>query len=98
MPQRQSERQEILTVRSQNQQANILILPAVFLSSGGGNVDWFGLRHPVVRSIKVVPGVDLTIAGEAATCSKSEWSTLIGREGRDRALIGLEPYRTEIFS
>ena len=36
-----------------------------------------------------------------ATCCTnlySEWSTLIGREGRDRALIGREPYRTEIFS
>ena len=31
-------------------------------------------------------------------CKKEEWSTLIGREGRDRALIGRELYRTEIFS
>ena len=30
--------------------------------------------------------------------SGSEWSTLIGREGRDGALIGRELYRTEIFS
>ena len=28
----------------------------------------------------------------------TEWSTLIGREGRDRPLIGRELYRTEIFS
>ena len=28
----------------------------------------------------------------------TEWSTLIGREGRDPALIGRELYRTEIFS
>ena len=29
---------------------------------------------------------------------KAEWSTLIGRDCRDRALIGRELYRTEIFS
>ena len=28
----------------------------------------------------------------------SGWGTLIGREGRDRALIGRDLYRTEIFS
>ena len=28
----------------------------------------------------------------------AEWSTLIGRDCRDRALIGRELYRTEIFS
>ena len=28
----------------------------------------------------------------------AEWSTLIGREGRDRPLIGRELYRTKIFS
>ena len=29
---------------------------------------------------------------------QAEWSTLIGREGLDRPLIGRELYRTEIFS
>ena len=37
------------------------------------------------------------VAGITIT-SDPEWSTLIGREGRDPALIGRELYRTEIFS
>ena len=31
-----------------------------------------------------------------ALCRQPEWSTLIGREGRDRALIGRELYGNEI--
>ena len=34
-------------------------------------------------------------AAHTGECSyQAEWSTLIGREGRDRALFGLELYRT----
>ena len=33
-----------------------------------------------------------------ADLAEAEWSNLIGREGRDRALIGRELHRTEIFS
>ena len=38
------------------------------------------------------------LSGGPASPLLPEWSTLIGREGPDPALIGRELHRTEIFS
>ena len=78
----------------------------------GGRVDasegqfllWLGLaeisRQRSVDCFWLVLTENIQVQVQCQSVSEvvAEWSTLIGREDRDPALIGRELYRTDIFS